>query len=86
MKKVKDLQKGDHFQLKKRGKWYTVHAHVQEHHYDGIVSRGHGDRYTIAVNNKTLYAFDDNTTVFSFSLSPKQVFKNEHSSINNPSL
>jgi len=48
----------DHFQIRKNGKWYTVHAQVVQVMNDGNTNLGRGDFFTIAVCGKKMYAFD----------------------------
>ncbi len=52
------LNQHDHFQIKKNGKWYTVHAQVIQIMNDGCTIEGRGDFYTIAVCGRKMYAFD----------------------------
>lgn len=54
---VGHLEKGQHFQIRKNGKWYTVHAQVIEQMNDGDSNTGRGDFFTIAVSNGRMYAF-----------------------------
>lgn len=51
------LDKGQHFQIRRNGKWYTVHAQVVEQMNDGEFRTGRGDFFTIAVSDKRMYAF-----------------------------
>ena len=59
------LNKGDHFQTRKNGKWYTVHAQCVEQMNDGSSVLGRGEFYTVAVCRKKMYAFDYMQVVYS---------------------
>lgn len=56
--RVGDLSKHDHFQIRKNGKWFTVHAHVIEYFNDNDTNTGRGEFYVIAVSNRKMYVFD----------------------------
>jgi len=48
----------EHFQIRKNGKWYTVHAQVKQYMNDDDTNLGRGDFFTIAVCCGKMYAFD----------------------------
>lgn len=52
------LSKHDHFQTRKNGKWYTVHAQVLEYFNDDNCNKGRGEFYVIAVCKRKMYVFD----------------------------
>jgi len=63
MKRIElfNLEIGEHFQIRKSKKCYTVHAHVIEERHDGHS----GHRYILAVKGKenTMYAFPNTLLV-----------------------
>ena len=60
-KELFDLRIGDSFQLKKDGKYYTVHCHVcslpDDQHFDRM-------NYTLATDGSRLSVFDSNRIIF----------------------
>lgn len=57
-----DLKNGEHFKLRKGGKWFTVHCQAMSKptDKDGDFDRMH---YTIATDGKKLHVFDDERKV-----------------------
>ncbi len=57
-----DLMRGEHFQLRKNGKYYTVHCQVMS---SPIHDSNEFDRmqYTLAVSSGKMYVFDTERTV-----------------------
>lgn len=58
---VGNLNKGDHFQIRKNGRWYTIHEFARTIRFDNTCYSG--DLYILAVSNGILYAFDFNKNV-----------------------
>ena len=55
--KLSDLRKGDHFQLRSNGRWYTIHEFAVTKRFDGNTTYS-GDLYVLAVCRGNMYAFD----------------------------
>lgn len=56
---VGELNNGEHFQLRRNGKWYTVHCQVISKPSDEIFDKM---SYTLAVSGRKMYVFDDRET------------------------
>lgn len=62
-----NLNVHDHFQIRKNGKWYTVHAQAIQTFNDGDTNTGRGAFFTIAVCKRKMYAFDYNQKVLFYN-------------------